>query len=415
MIKKFFYFLRFSKTLFNDPIYGFISIESKLILELINHKFFQRLRRISQMGLSSLVYPGAHHTRFEHALGSLHLMQKVIYTLKQKGVLISKDENEAMQIAILLHDVGHGPFSHATENILLKEINHEIISLNIIKLLNEELKGKLTLAIKIFTNNYKRKFMYQLVSGQIDVDRLDYLKRDSFYTGVAEGNINVERIITMMNVENEKLVFETKALHSLEKFLLARRLMYWQVYLHKTSLAAELILEKLFQHYRYLVKSGYNDDTTPKIKTLISSNLSNQKIPNYILNYYLEIEDYEVLFLIKNWQEHNDNVLRNLSTQLIKRRLPKIIIQDHPFTNNQIDEQLLKLKKNSNIENQNFYVFTGSISNQTYISDNSQIFLKDKDGLIKPINKVIDYLNFKEFSEPIFRYYLCYPKDINSL
>ena len=367
------------------------------------------------MGLSNLVYPGAHHTRFEHALGSLHLMQKVIYTLKQKGVLISKDENEAMQIAILLHDVGHGPFSHATENILLKEINHEIISLNIIKLLNEELKGKLTLAIEIFTNNYKRKFMYQLVSGQIDVDRLDYLKRDSFYTGVAEGNINVERIITMMNVENEKLVFETKALHSLEKFLLARRLMYWQVYLHKTSLAAELILEKLFQHYRYLIKSGYNDDTTLKIKTLISSNLSNQKIPNDILNYYLEIEDYEVLFLIKNWQEHNDNVLRNLSTQLIKRRLPKIIIQDHPFTNNQIDEQLLKLKKNSNIKNQNFYVFTGSISNQTYISDNSQIFLKDKDGLIKPINKVIDYLNFKEFSEPIFRYYLCYPKDINSL
>lgn len=407
--------MHFNKTLFNDPIYGFISIESKLILELINHKFFQRLRRISQMGLSILVYPGAHHTRFEHALGSLHLMQKAVYILKQKGVLISKDENEAMQIAILLHDIGHGPFSHATENILLKEINHEIISLNIIKLLNEEFKGKLTLAIEIFTNNYKRKFMYQLVSSQIDVDRLDYLKRDSFYTGVAEGNINVERIITMMNVENEKLVFESKSLHSLEKFLFARRLMYWQVYLHKTSLAAELILEKLFQRYRYLIKTGYNDGTTNKIKTLLSLNFSNQKIPNDILNYYLEIEDYEVFFLIKDLQVHNDNILRNLSTQLIKRRLPKIIVQDHPFTNNQIDKQLLKLKKNINIENQNFYVFTGSISNQTYRSDNSQIFLRDKAGDIKPINKIIYYLDYKEFSEPIFRYYLCYPKDINSL
>ena len=415
MIKEIFYFLHFNKTLFNDPIYGFISIESKLILELINHKFFQRLRRISQMGLSNLVYPGAHHTRFEHALGSLHLMQKVIYTLKQKGVLISKDENEAMQIAILLHDIGHGPFSHATENILLKEINHEIISLNIIKLLNEEMKGKLSLAIEIFTNKYKRKFMYQLVSGQIDVDRLDYLKRDSFYTGVAEGNINVERIITMMNVESDKLVFESKALHSLEKFLLARRLMYWQVYLHKTSLAAELILEKLFQRYRDLINKGYNDESTPKIKTLISLNLSNQKIPNEILNHYLEIEDYEVFFLIKNWQKNDDDVLRNLSNQLIKRRLPKIKIQDHPFTKNQIDTQLQSLKKNSNVENQNFYVFTGSISNQTYRSDNSQIFLKDKVGVVKPINKLIDYLDFKEFSEPIFRYYLCYPKDIYSL
>ena len=191
--------------------------------------------------------------------------------------------------------------------------------------------------------------------------------------------------------------------------------MYWQVYLHKTSLAAELILEKLFQRYRDLINKGYNDESTPKIKTLISLNLSNQKIPNEILNYYLEIEDYEVFFLIKNWQKNDDDVLRNLSNQLIKRRLPKIKIQDHPFTKNQIDTQLQSLKKNSNVENQNFYVFTGSISNQTYRSDNSQIFLKDKVGVVKPINKLIDYLDFKEFSEPIFRYYLCYPKDIYSL
>ena len=234
-------------TIFNDPIYGFITIESDLILQLINHPYFQRLRRISQMGLSVLVYPGAHHTRFEHAIGAMHVMQKVINVLKRKNIKISNHESEALQIAILLHDIGHGPFSHATENIILKGVDHEYISLKIIEKLNDIFEKKLALALKIIKNEYHRKFMYQLISGQIDVDRLDFLKRDSFYTGVTEGNINSERIITMMDVKNENLVFEYKSIHSIEKFLLARRLMYWQVYLHKTSLVAELLFSKDFR------------------------------------------------------------------------------------------------------------------------------------------------------------------------
>src|SRR5210317_2247600 len=261
------------RTLFNDPIYGFIAIETDLILHLINHRFFQRLRRITQMGLSSLVYPGAHHTRFEHALGAMHVMQKAISELKQKGIDISKEESEAMQIAILLHDIGHGPFSHASEKILLKGITHEAVSLRVIEQLNQEFKGRLDLAIQIFTNTYHRKFMHQLVSGQIDVDRLDYLKRDSFYTGVTEGNINTDRILSTMHVENENLVFESKGVHSLEKFLLARRLMYWQVYLHKTSLVAELLLVKTLQRFRYLVEQDQEKlAETPLLRPLLVHN-----------------------------------------------------------------------------------------------------------------------------------------------
>ena len=246
-------------TLFNDPIYGFITIESDLILNLINHPYFQRLRRISQMGLSSLVYPGAHHTRFEHAIGAMHVMQKAIELLVKKGVEISRKESEAMQIAILLHDIGHGPFSHASEKVLFQGVSHETLSVSAIELLNQEFGGQLELALQIFRNTSPRSFMNQLVTGQIDVDRLDYLKRDSFYTGVTEGNINTDRIIAMMHVENEQLVFEAKGVHSLEKFLLARRLMYWQVYLHKTSLAAELLLVKILERFRELVVLGEED------------------------------------------------------------------------------------------------------------------------------------------------------------
>ena len=230
--------MRSKYPLFNDPIYGFIAIQSELILQLINHPYFQRLRRISQMGLSSLVYPGAHHTRFEHAIGAMHIMQNAITVLTSKGIKISMEEQEAMQIAILLHDIGHGPFSHATEKALLPGVHHEEVSIRVIKMLNKEFDGALDLALQIFRNEYPRKFMHQLVSGQVDVDRLDYIKRDSFYRGVTDGNINTDRIVAMMNVAEERLVFESKGVHSLEKFLLARRLMYWQVYLHKTSLAA---------------------------------------------------------------------------------------------------------------------------------------------------------------------------------
>ena len=363
------------------------------------------------MGLSSLVYPGAHHTRFEHAIGTMHVMQMAIRSIKQKGINISDEENEAMQIAILLHDIGHGPFSHASEKILLKGISHEIISLKVFKRLNQDFNGKLDLAIKIFTNGYKRKFMYQLVSGQIDVDRLDYLKRDSFFTGVTEGNINTDRIIAMMNVENEKLVFEKKAVHSIEKFLLARRLMYWQVYLHKTSLVAELILVKIFKRFRSLVFEKKEIITnTHVLYHLIYSN-SDGNVTDSALTEYLSLDDPDILHLLKNWINNKDNVLSSLSKQIIYRDLPKIKIQNKPFDNQFILKKIKLLKdRNINEDVHDYFIFSGSISNQTYISDHSQILLKSKSGKLISLTDTIDYFDINQFSKPIYRYYLCYPK-----
>ena len=333
--------VEYKKTLFNDPIYGFIAIESDLILELINHPYFQRLRRISQMGLSSLVYPGAHHTRFEHAIGAMHLMDKSIEVLQKKGVLFTSVEKEAMKISVLLHDIGHGPFSHATEMSLLQGIHHEDVSIWVINKLNKRYNGRLDLALKIFTNNYNRKFMHQLVSGQVDVDRLDYLKRDSFYTGVTEGNINTNRIIEMMNVENEQLVFESKGVHSLEKFLLARRMMYWQVYLHKTSLAAELILVKSLSRYRQLIESGKELIDKANCLYPFLSRLDSESFNSEILEHYLSLDDSDIVSLLKSWKSHEDFTLRNLSIQLINRELPNIEVQSNPFS----DIDLIKKKR----------------------------------------------------------------------
>ncbi len=403
--------MRRKNTLFNDPIYGFIAIETDLILQLINHRFFQRLRRISQMGLSSLVYPGSHHTRFEHALGAMHVMQKAIQVLIGKGVSITTEENEAMQIAILLHDIGHGPFSHASEKILLRGIDHEAISLSVIKQLNLEFDGRLDKAIEIFTDRYPKKFMHQLVSGQIDVDRLDYLKRDSFYTGVTEGNINTNRIITMMHVQNQNLVFESKGVHSLEKFLLARRLMYWQVYLHKTSLAAELILVKVLERFRELISTGKEELTESNVLYPLIESDAEERLPNAVLLHYLALEDADILHLLKSWINHKDTVLSKLSKQLIYRKLPKIKIQDKPFTEKQVAKKRKRLKEHERQEDhKDYFVFTGSISNQTYISDETQILLRNKQGDPVPLASAIDYLDFNPFSKPIYRYYLCYPK-----
>ena len=338
-------------TLFNDPIYGFITIESDLILQIINHPYFQRLRRISQMGLSILVYPGAHHTRFEHALGSMHVMQKVVSVLKRKNVEISDHESEALQIAILLHDIGHGPFSHATENILLKGIDHEYISLKIIEKLNVVFEKKLDLALKIIKNEYHRKFMYHLISGQIDVDRLDFLKRDSFYTGVTEGNINSERIITMMNVENENLVFEYKSIHSIEKFLLARRLMYLQVYLHKTSLAAELLLVKILDRFRELIRNKKQKIDRNHPLDILMYEYDKEHFSIKILNKYLKLEDLDIFYFIKTWRKNSDNVLRKLSNQLIDRELPKIQVQQIPFSDKEVSTRKKDFyNKNSNLD-----------------------------------------------------------------
>ena len=398
-------------TIFNDPIYGFITIESDLILQLINHPYFQRLRRISQMGLSMLVYPGAHHTRFEHAIGAMHLMQKVINVLRRKNIKISNYESEALQIAILLHDIGHGPFSHATENIILKGVDHEYISLKIIEKLNDIFEKKLDLALKIIKNEYHRKFMYQLISGQIDVDRLDFLKRDSFYTGATEGNINSERIITMMDVKNENLVFEYKSIHSIEKFLLARRLMYWQVYLHKTSLVAELLLVKILERYRELIKSEKQKiDSNHPLELLMHKNDS-EEFNIVLLNKYLKLEDLDIFYFIKMWRKSSDNVLRKLCNQLIDRKLPKIQVQEIPFSDKEVSIRRKDFyNKNPNLD-LNFFVYTGNISNQMYKTEHSQILIKAKTGETIPLSNTIDYLDFDHFSKPIFQYYLCYPKE----
>lgn len=400
--------------LFNDPIYGFISIETELILQLINHPYFQRLRRISQMGLSSLVYPGANHTRFEHALGSMHVMQKAIDVLILKGIKINLKEREAMQIAALLHDIGHGPFSHATEKTLLKGIHHETISLKIIRLLNKSFDGKLDLAEQIFIGNHPRKFMHELISGQIDVDRLDYLKRDSFYTGVTEGNINTDRIVATMNVREENLVFESKGIYSLEKFLLARRLMYWQVYLHKTSLAAEMILLKIIQRFQSLIKQqkgiiNKNNMLFPFLKMNPS-----ETIEDKVLVDYLSMDDSDIIQLLKSLENHNDSVLSQLSSQLLNRNLPKIRIRENAYTDEELDKMKCKLKCDEN-DISDYFVFNGSISNQTYISDESQILIVDKKNHVYPMADAITYLDFKQFSTPIIKFYLCYPKQYSSL
>jgi len=403
--------VRSKNPLFNDPIYGFIAIRSDLILQLINHPYFQRLRRISQMGLSSLVYPGAHHTRFEHAIGAMHIMQNAITVLSGKGVQISEKEKEAMLAAILLHDVGHGPFSHATEKALLPGVHHEEISIRVMELLNEQFKGTLDLALQIFRNEYHRKFMHQLVSGQVDVDRLDYLKRDSFYTGVTEGNINTDRIVAMMNVENEELVFESKGVHSLEKFLLARRLMYWQVYLHKTSLVAELILVKVLSRFRTLVENGTETLTETHPLYPFYGMTKESILEKKALTKYLAIDDSDIVFLLKSWMNHEDIVLRKLSSQLINRSLPKVKLQSIPFETSDV------LKKKQRVDPVvyndavlDYFVFSGSVSNQTFVSDQAQILLKEKSGAVNSIAKAIDYLDFEQFSKPIHKYYLCYPK-----
>lgn len=403
-------------TLFNDPIYGFISIETPLLSDLINHPFFQRLRRISQMGLSSLVYPGAHHTRFEHALGAMHIMQKAIIVLASKGVQISDAEREAMQVAVLLHDIGHGPFSHATENTLFHNIHHEAISLKVIALLNSDFNGQLDLAYQIFTNQYPRKFMHQLVSGQVDVDRLDYLKRDSFYTGVTEGNINTDRILAMMNIKNEELVFESKGIHSLEKFFLARRLMYWQVYLHKTSLAAELILIKALTRFKYLISTKREPLEPSHILFPFFKNTSKNPLDTISLRHYLSLDDTDIYQLLKSWLQHSDYVLSKLSRQLIYRALPKIKISDTPFSQKQINKKKKRLEAvEQDSQICDYFIFEGSISNQTYQSDDSQLLLLDKKNEVFPISEAINYLDFKYFSAPLTKYYLCYPKQHNSL
>ncbi|MBK5208958.1 MAG: HD domain-containing protein [Flavobacteriaceae bacterium] len=396
----------------NDPIYGFITIPNILIHNLIEHPYFQRLRRISQMGLSYLVYPGAHHTRFHHALGSMHLMQKAVRILKFKGIQISEEEATAVYIAILLHDIGHGPFSHALEGQFIKGIAHENISLLFMEALNVEFHGQLSLAIEIFHGNYHRKFLHQLISSQLDVDRLDYLKRDSFYTGVAEGTINSERLITMLDVKNDNLVVEEKGIYSVESFIVSRRIMYWQVYLHKTALVAEKLLEKILKRAKELSLSGTALPATKTLSAFLKQPINESHVSHENLKLFSKLDDYDILAAIKEWISSNDKILSNLSKSLVNRRLPKVALQNEPFTKNQllIIKQQVKEKFHYSDAELDYFVYHGEICNQAYDATKNNIQIIYKNGSLKDVTEASDHLNILALSNPVYKYYICYPK-----
>ncbi len=409
------YSLKTSKTnklkILNDPIYGFITIPNSLIFDIIEHPYFQRLRRVTQMGFSNLVYPGANHTRFHHAIGCMHLMQKAVSVLRFKEIEISDDEANALYIAILLHDIGHGAFSHALEHSIVNGISHEEISLKFMKKLNDEFGGKLSLAIEIFEGKYKRGFFNQLVSSQLDIDRLDYLKRDSFYTGVTEGNISSDRLIVMMNVANDELVIEKKGIYSVEKFLIARRLMYWQVYLHKTGLVAENMLVKILQRAKELALQNVALPATKTMQYFLYNQITKENFTDETLVIFSKLDDYDVLSAIKEWTTHSDKVLSKLSTMIMNRNLLKINIQDKKFTKEEATKQREKLTSKFNIDAEfaHYFVFEGSVSNQAYNTENP-IKIMSKNNKILDIATASDQLNLLALTKPVEKFYLCYPK-----
>ena len=398
--------------IFNDPIYGFITIPNALIYDLIQHPYFQRLRRISQMGMSYLVYPGAHHTRFHHALGCMHIMQKAVETLKFKGVSISQAEEDALYVAILLHDIGHGPFSHAMEHSIVEEVHHEELSLLFMEQLNKEFDGKLALAIQVFKGAYHRKFMLQLISSQLDMDRMDYLKRDSFYSGVAEGNINSDRLIQMMNVQDDVLVIEEKGIYSVEKFLVARRLMYWQAYLHKTSVVAELILTKILKRAKELTENGIDLPCSASLHFFMLNKISLVDFDKNILDRFSYLDDFDVMSAIKSWQFNDDFVLQNLCRMILNRDLLKIQITDVKPDK----EQLLAIKNEfmqsaSISENEAaYFVFKGKLKNQAYSKSSEQIYIHKKDKTIEDVVAASDQMYLKALSKEVTKYYICFPK-----
>ena len=399
----------------NDPIYGFIEIESGIINSLINHPYFQRLRRISQLGLSYLVYPGAQHTRFQHALGCLHLVSKATQQLLKKGHKINQEEQEAVKIAILLHDIGHGPFSHALERTLVANISHEELSLIYMHKLNEEFNGKLSLAIKIFKNKYKKKFLHQLVSSQLDMDRLDYLKRDSFFTGVTEGNVGVERIISMLDVKNDNLVIEEKGIYSIEKFIIARRLMYWQVYLHKTVISAENMLIQLLMRAKYLIRNSEKIYISSNLKKFLCNDikLNDFKEDNKLLNNFSQLDDSEIYSGLKYWSQNEDFVLSKLSNDILNRNILKIKVQKNIFNKKHIKLCITKMMNNEKIskEEAEYFIFSDKVSNSLYSIGNSNINILFKNGEIKDLSKSSDQFNLVALSKTINKYFLCSPKE----
>ncbi|PWT74441.1 MAG: phosphohydrolase [Bacteroidetes bacterium] len=392
----------------NDPVYGFITIDHPLLLKIISHPYYQRLRRIYQMAFAHLVYPGAVHSRLHHSLGAYHLMCEAIAVLKNKGVRITAEEELATKIAILLHDIGHGPYSHALEHVLVENVRHEQISISIMQLLNEEFGGKLDMALEIFRNIYSKKFLYQLISGQLDVDRMDYLNRDSFFTGVSEGVIGYDRIIKMLTVHEGKLMVEEKAIYSIEKFLVARRLMYWQVYLHKTVVSAEKMLIKIIERAKFLLASGKEVRASSPILDFYLRYKTNSSEP-YLEKFYL-LDDYDVMSSVKNWIFDDDPVLSILCESLINRRLLKSHLQANPYDEMRVKELKQEVAERLNISEEDaaYLVFTGETSNTTYDPSDERIHILFKDGHVKDISEVDNALIHQALARPVKKFYICH-------
>jgi uncharacterized protein len=400
--------------IFNDPIYGFISIPNALIYDLIQHPYFQRLRRISQMGLSYLVYPGANHTRFHHALGCLHIIQKAVESIRFKGVAISKEEENALYIAILLHDIGHGPFSHAMEKSIVEDVHHEAISLLFMNQLNTEFGGQLSLAIQVFKGDYHRKFMLQLISSQLDMDRMDYLKRDSFYSGVSEGNVNSERLIQMMNVVDDVLVIEEKGIYSVEKFLMSRRLMYWQVYLHKTSLVAELILTKVLKRAKELTQKGVVLPCSEPLNYFLQHKINLEDFTIENLDLFSQLDDFDIVSALKSWQRQDDFILSSLSKMIINRDLLKIKVSNEKVSIEEMHQLSERFASANNISlsETSYFIFKGKIKNQAYSIEAEPIRILKKDKTIEDVVEVSDQLNLRSLSKSVTKFYICFPKQL---
>lgn len=404
-----------SQKILNDPVYGFITIPSELIFAIIDHPYFQRLRRIRQLGLTDFVYPGALHTRFHHALGAMHLMSITLDNLRIKGTDIGEAEYEAALIAILLHDIGHGPFSHALEYSLLRGIPHEELSLLTIELLNEEFAGQLTLALRIFKNQYPKKFLHQLVSSQLDIDRLDYLQRDCFFTGVSEGTIGADRIIKMMAVKDDQLVIEEKGIYSIENFLSARRLMYWQVYLHKTTVSAEKMLINLIQRAKKLAQDGRTFFVTEEMAYFMSQevSLADFKADSSLLKKFLQLDDFDIWGAIKLWKNDPDYVLQNISQMFLTRKLFKINLVNEPFSSEEIEHLRTKAQKKLSVpdEDLGYFFSTGTISNYGYL-EKDRISILTKKGEVVDVATAADLPNIKIMSKMVEKHYVCVAKSL---
>ena len=404
--------MTYERKIINDPVFGFINIPKGLLYDIVRHPLLQRLTRIKQVGLSSVVYPGAQHTRFQHSLGAFHLMSEAIMQLASKGNFIFDSEAEAVQAAILLHDIGHGPFSHVLEDTIVKDVSHEEISLMLMERMNKEMNGQLSLAIQIFKDEYPKRFLHQLVSGQLDMDRLDYLRRDSFYTGVTEGNIGSARIIKMLDVADDHLVVESKGIYSIENFLTARRLMYWQVYLHKTSVAYERMLISTLLRAKELASQGVELFASPAFHFFLYNNISPDTFRNdpECLENFIQLDDNDIWTSLKVWSNHPDKVLSTLSLGMINRNVFKVEISPVPISEERKKELTLQMSQQLNIplSEANYFVSTPSIEKNMYEPADDSIDIIYKDGTIKNIAEASDMLNISLLSKKVKKYYICY-------